>query len=823
MKNFMFWLVSGILVLYLGATWYIAGAKAATSLIPSSPNATFYAVADSYVNQNAPNTNYGSNTSLAVRKDEFLQEDFALLRFDLSSIPVGSVVTSATLNLRLSLANTDPGDPRISIYWVVGDWSENAVTWNNKPSTVLTGHYLDVPPTYTTHTWTITDMVQCWVDREVLCTDASLAVRANYNNSFVRDFYSREGTYRPYLSITFTPPTPTRTATSTVTPTSTVTRTPTITPSPTRTLTPTPTGTATTTPTGTQPTPTQTLTPTQTSTRTNTPTITLTPTKTRTLTPTATATATLTVTSTALPGAIGDRVWHDADRDGLQDAGEEGLADVTIYLIQGGFLIATDTTDAQGYYLFPNLPAGLYSVDVDIRSVPPGYTLTSGYAPVYVQVLAGHNNLLVDFGYAAAPTPTALPPSTIDLYFDSFDVVQVVHDAPLVEDKPTVVRVYVGVRGTNSEVHNVTGRLIRVGVDSWNEGLRSENSITVDPNDDPTLDNLENIDGSLNFRLPAEWRTGQYWINVWINYDHRVTECNPCSDNNIGSKSLNFYAANPLNVVMVRVSAEGHTPPRSARAETVRWLKKVYPINDVNIYISSEDPLDADYDYTTDDAWSDLILDLWWLNFWTDDPVENLKYFGMVDEQVTIAGTNGMGYRPGDESAGQVTPGDVDGQQTMAHEVGHNLGRKHAPCIANPPANVDSNYPNAEGLLDTYGLDPDTLILYGVARNYDLMSYCRPYWISSYTYYPLFNHFGIVPGVQAQVPTIPNTPAADGSYLVVAGRLAAGQVSSLAPFFRLALPQGSNDGPGSGAYAIELRNTTGGLVFRRAFDPIANA
>ena len=37
-------------------------------------------------------------------------------------------------------------------------------------------------------------------------------------------------------------------------------------------------------------------------------------------------------TPTTAPGSIGDRVWNDADGDGVQDGGETGLVGVTVEL-----------------------------------------------------------------------------------------------------------------------------------------------------------------------------------------------------------------------------------------------------------------------------------------------------------------------------------------------------------------------------------------------------------------------------------------------------------------------------------------------------------
>ncbi len=64
--------------------------------------------------------------------------------------------------------------------------------------------------------------------------------------------------------------------------------------------------------------------------------------------------------------AIGDFVWLDCDKNGIQDGGEKGLAGVPITLngtdIAGNMVIKNTTTDASGFYLFNNLLAGTYSV-----------------------------------------------------------------------------------------------------------------------------------------------------------------------------------------------------------------------------------------------------------------------------------------------------------------------------------------------------------------------------------------------------------------------------------------------------------------------------
>ena len=56
------------------------------------------------------------------------------------------------------------------------------------------------------------------------------------------------------------------------------------------------------------------------------------------------------------PIEIGNRIWIDSDGDGIQDPGENPIAGVTVELYQGGTLIATAVTDANGNYFFSSGP-----------------------------------------------------------------------------------------------------------------------------------------------------------------------------------------------------------------------------------------------------------------------------------------------------------------------------------------------------------------------------------------------------------------------------------------------------------------------------------
>ncbi len=60
---------------------------------------------------------------------------------------------------------------------------------------------------------------------------------------------------------------------------------------------------------------------------------------------------------------VGDLVWEDLDGNGVQDPGEPGIPGVTVNLVDGnGNIISTTTTDVNGNYFFPDVPAGTYCI-----------------------------------------------------------------------------------------------------------------------------------------------------------------------------------------------------------------------------------------------------------------------------------------------------------------------------------------------------------------------------------------------------------------------------------------------------------------------------
>ena len=100
------------------------------------------------------------------------------------------------------------------------------------------------------------------------------------------------------------------------------------------------------------------------------------------------------------PATIGDRVWDDANGNGM-DEGEPGVPHATVILTDAnGVEVARTTTDGNGNYRFTGLVPGTYTVSIE---VPAGYTAAT--TSMSVSVTEGEENLSVDFPLTLIPTP----------------------------------------------------------------------------------------------------------------------------------------------------------------------------------------------------------------------------------------------------------------------------------------------------------------------------------------------------------------------------------------------------------------------------------
>ncbi|MCH8992974.1 MAG: DNRLRE domain-containing protein, partial [Acidobacteria bacterium] len=189
-----------------------------------------------------PTNNYGTKADMSVKSQPTkLRRDF--VAFDVSSIPAGSTVNSATLTLCLTKVSAGRV---LEVRRVTQAWSETSVTWISQPTVAATvTDTITVPAALGCVSWTVTADVQAWVDG---ATNDGWRINDQVEGTASGDtkYRTRENTVtaeRPKLDVDFATNTPTPTpvpptATNTPTPTPvppTATNTPTVTPTPTAT------------------------------------------------------------------------------------------------------------------------------------------------------------------------------------------------------------------------------------------------------------------------------------------------------------------------------------------------------------------------------------------------------------------------------------------------------------------------------------------------------------------------------------------------------------------------------------------------------------
>jgi hypothetical protein len=157
---------------------------------------------------------------------------------------------------------------------------------------------------------------------------------------------------------------------------------------------------------------------------------------------------------------------------------------------------------------------------------------------------------------------------------------------------------------------------------------------------------------------------------------------------------------------------------------------------------------------------------------------------------------------------GGLAPGDYSYHSTLAHEIGHNLGRQHAPCGGG--ANLDPEYRHPNGKLGAAGYDVATGTPLDPNVWSDIMSYCPPRWVSDYT-------FGAILDARRNEPVVLGLadPGALQDSLVVSGSLNGDGSATLDPAFEI---QQEPDAP-KGDCTLVCRDAADQILLEFPFTP----
>ena len=271
-----------------------------------------------------------------------------------------------------------------------------------------------------------------------------------------------------------------------------------------------------------------------------------------------------------------------------------------------------------------------------------------------------------------------------------------------------------------------------------------------------------------------------------------------------------------LNVVELPVHFQtlvpviGETDPReqiriwaqdlTAEHEWLQFARSVLPIGDMHLTV--HDPFYTSVDLGTFDGWLQLISDIRTLR-----TMENGRgyYYGAF-HRANLTGIVGLGYIGRPVSIG------LSQDETFAHEVGHNMSLRHAPCGG--AGGPDPRFPYKDGSAGVWGYNPESGGIIDPDQYKDLMGYCDPSWVSDYSFtkaldYRIWTEIG-----RGGVDPVDEGPAEQT--LLLRGRAVNGELM-LEPAFlieaRPVLPEG--DGP----YRLEGFGSGGRVMFSFDFTP----
>jgi hypothetical protein len=225
-----------------------------------------------------------------------------------------------------------------------------------------------------------------------------------------------------------------------------------------------------------------------------------------------------------------------------------------------------------------------------------------------------------------------------------------------------------------------------------------------------------------------------------------------------GDTALEARQTGVLKIAIVPIVANSITPDTSEEALAVYrdYFMAMYPATEVQLTVESS------INTGTPVNWSSTLEQVR-RKRQTDAPPADVYYYGFLKPAATLREfcrggcTAGVGYVGDVRSAGtRVSIGlafaDEGSAEIMAHEVGHNHGRNHAPCAPGGQiAGVDSQYPHQGATLGVWGYDQRARELFDPDEATDIMGYCDAKWISDYTYQGLVERVAAINGAPLQL------------------------------------------------------------------------
>jgi len=239
------------------------------------------------------------------------------------------------------------------------------------------------------------------------------------------------------------------------------------------------------------------------------------------------------------------------------------------------------------------------------------------------------------------------------------------------------------------------------------------------PNPIPTTTAQGNLSTTCNATLPGNWVAPGLRVELRADPNDQVAEADE-SDNAL-TLNPSLGPGTALFLTVVPVVHQGQTAFVPSFSQTL-W--RIWPLKETPYTTRAPYTFSGTLSSQDANAWSQLLDELRALRQVNGS---GRYYYGFVKVGYT-SGIAGIGYIGYPVAVGwdysQSAPA------VMAHELGHNFGRNHAPC----GTGGDPYYPYPDGKIGAWGYDLASGALKDPNQYYDLMSYCGPQWVSDYNY-----------------------------------------------------------------------------------------
>lgn len=334
--------------------------------------------------------------------------------------------------------------------------------------------------------------------------------------------------------------------------------------------------------------------------------------------------------------------------------------------------------------------------------------------------------------------PIRSPQPTTDLEVVHMGLYQSVqsqsNDVTLIARKPAILRIYAQ---ASDSIGPIPSARIRVDASRNGQLIGSINSPLQIVSANPMP---EDMDSTFNLDLPVDWLSGQLVLTATIDTGDSVPEFS--EGNNTLRSTFQFQDVAPLSLTIVPINyvdtVTGKTFTQPGYDPISDWLLSAFPISEIRVNIHA--PLNFTGDLRQGEDWGRLLEEV--TQVWANEAGQGSShiYYGLIPNTTSggdgwfSGGVSGLGWIGQRVSIGlDMGPATAT---SAAHEIGHNLGRHHAPC--GNPSGVDPYFPYANASIGVFGVDTSDETLLDPDSTHDIMSYCGPEWVSDYTYEALF-------------------------------------------------------------------------------------